>query len=50
MKRWLRAVGHWFDARLGVRDTLLPMMRHPIPRAAAGVWVLFQPMQMRGTL
>src|SRR5215475_3801488 len=36
MKRWLFAVGNWFDARLKVRETLLPMMRHPIPREAAG--------------
>jgi hypothetical protein len=32
MKRWLLATGNWFDARLKVRETLLPMMRHPIPR------------------
>jgi ubiquinol-cytochrome c reductase cytochrome b subunit len=36
MMRWLRAVGNWFDARLSLRETLLPMMRHPIPREAAG--------------
>jgi ubiquinol-cytochrome c reductase cytochrome b subunit len=44
MKRWLRAVGHWFDARLGLRAALLPMMRHPIPRAVAGPmgwWYVF---------
>jgi ubiquinol-cytochrome c reductase cytochrome b subunit len=44
MKRWLLAVGNWFDARLGVRATLLPMMRHPIPRGAAGPmgwWYVF---------
>jgi ubiquinol-cytochrome c reductase cytochrome b subunit len=44
MKRWLSAVGNWFDARLRVRATLLPMMRHPIPRAAAGPmgwWYVF---------
>ena len=44
MKRWLSAVGSWFDARLRVRATLLPMMRHPIPRAAAGPmgwWYVF---------
>src|SRR3954467_2047109 len=44
MKRWLLAVGYWFDARLGVRETLLPMLRHPIPRGAAGPmgwWYVF---------
>src|SRR5262245_19250168 len=44
MMRWLRAVGNWFDARLKVRATLLPMMEHPIPREAAGPmgwWYVF---------
>jgi ubiquinol-cytochrome c reductase cytochrome b subunit len=44
MMRWLRAVGDWFDARLRLRETLLPMMRHPIPREAAGSmgwWYVF---------
>jgi ubiquinol-cytochrome c reductase cytochrome b subunit len=44
MKRWLATVGHWFDARLELRATLLPMMRHPIPREAAGPmgwWYVF---------
>jgi ubiquinol-cytochrome c reductase cytochrome b subunit len=44
MRRWLRAVGHWFDARLKLRDTLLPMMRHPVPREIAGPmgwWYVF---------
>ncbi len=36
MKRWLSAVGAWFDARLRLRETLLPMMRHPVPRRIAG--------------
>ena len=36
MKSWLLAVGEWFDARLKIRETLLPMLRHPIPRGAAG--------------
>jgi ubiquinol-cytochrome c reductase cytochrome b subunit len=36
MKRWLYAVGDWCDARLRVRATLLPMLKHPIPRGAAG--------------
>jgi ubiquinol-cytochrome c reductase cytochrome b subunit len=44
MMRWLRAVGHWFDARLRLRESLLPMLRHPIPREAAGPmgwWYVF---------
>jgi ubiquinol-cytochrome c reductase cytochrome b subunit len=44
MKRWLFAVGNWFDARLHLRSTLLPMMRHPIPREVAGPigwWYVF---------
>jgi ubiquinol-cytochrome c reductase cytochrome b subunit len=44
MKRWLCAVGDWFDARLRVRATLLPMLEHPIPRGAAGPmgwWYVF---------
>jgi ubiquinol-cytochrome c reductase cytochrome b subunit len=44
MKRWLWAVGNWFDARLQLRATLLPMMRHPIPRSVAGPmgwWYVF---------
>ena len=44
MIRWLAALGNWFDARLGVRETLLPMLRHPIPREAAGPmgwWYVF---------
>jgi ubiquinol-cytochrome c reductase cytochrome b subunit len=36
MMRWLSDVGNWFDARLRFRETLLPMMRHPIPREVAG--------------
>jgi ubiquinol-cytochrome c reductase cytochrome b subunit len=42
--RWLRGVGNWFDARLRLRETLMPMMRHPIPRGAAGPmgwWYIF---------
>src|SRR5579864_93371 len=44
MMRSLRAAGNWFDARLGVRATLMPMMQHPIPRASAGPmgwWYVF---------
>src|ERR1700722_18780219 len=34
----------WFDARLHVRATLMPMMLHPIPKGAAGPmgwWYVF---------
>src|SRR5262249_35909176 len=44
MKRWLSAVGNWFDARLRVRAVLMPMLTHPIPRGAAGPmgwWYVF---------
>ena len=44
MKRWLNAVGNWFDARLRLRATVLPMLTHPIPRGAAGPmgwWYVF---------
>src|SRR5262245_46899688 len=40
MKRLLT----WFDARLSVRESLLPMLTHPIPKAAAGPmgwWYVF---------
>jgi ubiquinol-cytochrome c reductase cytochrome b subunit len=44
MKRSLLAVGNWFDTRLRLRATLLPMMQHPIPREVAGPmgwWYVF---------
>ena len=44
MSSWLASVGEWLDARLAVRATLLPMMRHPIPKGAAGPmgwWYIF---------
>jgi ubiquinol-cytochrome c reductase cytochrome b subunit len=34
----------WFDARLGIRDSLLPLLTHPIPKGAAGPmgwWYVF---------
>jgi ubiquinol-cytochrome c reductase cytochrome b subunit len=43
MKYWL-AVANWLDARLHVRTTLLPVMRHPIPREVDGPmgwWYVF---------
>jgi ubiquinol-cytochrome c reductase cytochrome b subunit len=36
MKRRLLAITDWFDARLKVRESILPTLRHPIPRGAAG--------------
>jgi ubiquinol-cytochrome c reductase cytochrome b subunit len=36
MKRWLLQLGNWFDARLGVSDVFMPMMRHPVPRQLEG--------------
>jgi ubiquinol-cytochrome c reductase cytochrome b subunit len=44
MKPWLLSLGNWFDARLKVRETFLPMMRHPIPReieGPVGWWYVF---------
>ena len=44
MNRVLLGIGNWCDARLHVRATFLPMMRHPIPREAAGPmgwWYIF---------
>jgi ubiquinol-cytochrome c reductase cytochrome b subunit len=40
----LRRLGDWFDVRLRFSDTILPMMRHPIPRSSAGPlgwWYVF---------
>ncbi|MFT3882161.1 MAG: cytochrome b N-terminal domain-containing protein [Gemmatales bacterium] len=39
-----RSVGKWFDARLGLREALMPVLKHPIPRGAAGSmgwWYVF---------
>jgi ubiquinol-cytochrome c reductase cytochrome b subunit len=44
MMRVLRTVGLWLDARLGVSGAVMPMLRHPIPKAAAGPmgwWYIF---------
>jgi ubiquinol-cytochrome c reductase cytochrome b subunit len=41
---YMTKVGTWFDARLGFRERLLPMLTHPIPRGAAGPmgwWYVF---------
>jgi ubiquinol-cytochrome c reductase cytochrome b subunit len=42
--KWLRALGSWLDARLKVSESLMPILRHPIPRGAAGPmgwWYVF---------
>ncbi len=44
MQRWLKSVLGWFDFRLGFRESILPIMTHPIPRGAAGPmgwWYVF---------
>src|SRR5262245_5272529 len=44
MPRWLRAVGRWLDARLGLRESLGPLMNHPVPgalRGPKGWWYVF---------
>ena len=44
MTHWIKSLDGWFDRRLGISDTLLPMMRHPIPRAVDGPmgwWYVF---------
>jgi ubiquinol-cytochrome c reductase cytochrome b subunit len=44
MKNLAIAVGRWFDARLGLRESLLPLMRHPVPKQLAGPagwWYIF---------
>jgi ubiquinol-cytochrome c reductase cytochrome b subunit len=41
---WLHRLGTWFDVRLRFSETILPMMRHPIPRSSAGPlgwWYVF---------
>ena len=40
----LKKIGHWFDARLGFSETLMPMMRHRVPREIEGPlgwWYVF---------
>lgn len=44
MTRILARLTNWFDQRLRFSDTILPMMRHPIPRSSAGPlgwWYVF---------
>ncbi|HEX3997387.1 MAG TPA: cytochrome b N-terminal domain-containing protein [Pirellulales bacterium] len=44
MTSWLSKIGDWFDARLSFRGSLLPILKHPIPKGAAGPmgwWYVF---------
>jgi ubiquinol-cytochrome c reductase cytochrome b subunit len=44
MTGWLKALGRWIDVRIGFCETLLPMMRHPVPKAVEGPmgwWYVF---------
>ncbi len=44
MKTWLISLGRWFDDRIGFRESILPMLTHPIPKGAAGPmgwWYVF---------
>jgi ubiquinol-cytochrome c reductase cytochrome b subunit len=44
MKNLAIAVGRWFDARLGLRESLVPLMKHPVPKQLAGTagwWYIF---------
>lgn len=36
----LRAIGGWLEARLGLRDSIWPIMRHPVPSGARW-WYVF---------
>ena len=42
--RWLSVIGNWFDARLGLRAAIGPMLGHPVPKEVAGPmgwWYVF---------
>jgi ubiquinol-cytochrome c reductase cytochrome b subunit len=39
--RIIRAVGDWFDQRVGAGATLGPMLAHPVPRTTASWWYVF---------
>ena len=44
MRNLLKSLVRWFDARLSFSESLLPVLRHPIPRGAAGPmgwWYVF---------
>lgn len=40
MTTWLKALGGWFDRRLQLGDSLLPVLRHKVPRGL-GWWYVF---------
>ncbi|HEY2882230.1 MAG TPA: cytochrome b N-terminal domain-containing protein [Pirellulales bacterium] len=40
----MKRIYQWFDSRLGIGDTWMPMLRHPVPRELAGPmgwWYVF---------
>jgi ubiquinol-cytochrome c reductase cytochrome b subunit len=40
----MKRLYQWFDSRLGISDTFMPMLRHPVPRELAGPlgwWYVF---------
>ncbi len=44
MRQRLQALGDWFDSRLSLKDSLWPMLVHPVPRELAGPlgwWYVF---------
>jgi ubiquinol-cytochrome c reductase cytochrome b subunit len=44
MIRWLKGLAGWVDARLSLREYMLPVLKHPIPKGAAGPmgwWYVF---------
>ncbi len=44
MPDWLKSAGKWIDVRIGYSDTILPMLKHPVPKAIEGPmgwWYVF---------
>ena len=44
MKRFLQTLGTWLNSRLRVKEAVMPMLEHPIPKGAAGPkgwWYVF---------
>jgi len=41
MKSLLSSIGAWLDERLGVSESLGPVLRHPVPRDTASWWYVF---------
>src|SRR5581483_4739472 len=44
MEAAMKRILEWFEVRLGVREALLPLLKHPIPKGAAGPmgwWYVF---------